>query len=61
MNAAKLACGLGAKVYVLDTNLERFLYLSDVMPRNCFPLMSKPATIRGVAKETDVNYRMKSF
>ena len=32
--AAKTACGLGAKVYLLDTNLERLRYLSDVMPRN---------------------------
>ncbi len=36
-NAAKMACGMGAKVYLLDTNLERLRYLSDVMPKNCFP------------------------
>jgi alanine dehydrogenase len=41
-NAAKIACGLGAKVYLLDNNLERLRYLSDVMPSNCFPLMSNP-------------------
>jgi len=45
-NAAKTACGLGAKVYILDKNLERLRYLSDIMPKNCFLLMSKPATIR---------------
>ncbi len=45
-NAAKTACGLGAKVYILDLNLERLRYLSDIMPKNCFLLMSKPATIR---------------
>jgi len=54
MNAAKMACGLGAKVYVLDMNLERLRYLSDVMPRNCFLLMSSPATIRELVKEADV-------
>jgi alanine dehydrogenase len=54
MNAAKMACGLGAKVYVLDQNLERLRYLSDVMPRNCFPLMSKPVTVRRLAQEADV-------
>ena len=32
INAAKMACGLGAKVYILDMNLERLRYLSDVMP-----------------------------
>jgi alanine dehydrogenase len=53
-NAAKMACGLGAKVYLLDMNLERLRYLSDVMPSNCFLLMSSPATIRELAKEADV-------
>mgnify|MGYP001146249094 CR=1 FL=1 len=53
-NAAKMACGLGAKVYLLDMNLERLRYLSDVMPANCFLLMSSPATVRKLAKEADV-------
>jgi len=54
VNAAKMACGLGAKVYILDMNLERLRYLSDVMPSNCFLLMSKPTTIRRLIKEADV-------
>jgi alanine dehydrogenase len=54
INAAKMACGLGAKVYVLDMSLERLRYLSDVMPPNCFLLMSKPSTIRRLIKEADV-------
>jgi alanine dehydrogenase len=45
-NAAKMACGLGAKVYMLDINLERLRYLSDVMPQNCFPVMYNPSTLR---------------
>jgi alanine dehydrogenase len=53
-NAAKMACGLGAKVYILDMNLERLRYLSDVMPSNCFLLMSKPSTVRRLIKEADV-------
>jgi alanine dehydrogenase len=53
-NAAKMACGLGAKVYLLDNNLERLRYLSDVMPSNCFLLMSSPATIRKFVKEAHV-------
>jgi alanine dehydrogenase len=53
-NAAKMACGLGAKVYILDMNLERLRYLSDVMPSNCFLLMSKPTTVRRLIKEADV-------
>jgi len=54
INAAKMACGLGAKVYILDMNLERLRYLSDVMPSNCFLLMSSPAAIRDIVKEADV-------
>ena len=54
INSAKMACGLGAKVYILDMNLERLRYLSDVMPSNCFQLMSKPSTIRRLIKEADV-------
>jgi len=53
-NAAKMACGMGAKVYLLDTNLERLRYLSDVMPKNCFPLMSNPAILRKLLKEADL-------
>jgi alanine dehydrogenase len=35
INAAKMAAGMGAKVTILDTSLERLRYLSDVMPPNC--------------------------
>jgi alanine dehydrogenase len=53
-NAAKMACGLGAKVYLLDMSLDRLRYLSDVMPSNCFLLMSSPATVRELVKKADV-------
>ncbi|MBW2077835.1 MAG: alanine dehydrogenase [Deltaproteobacteria bacterium] len=53
-NAAKTACGLGAKVYLLDINLDRLRYLSDVMPSNCFLVMFSPATIRKLIKEADL-------
>ena len=53
-NAAKNACGLGAKVYIIEKNLERMRYLSDIMPKNCFVLMSKPATIRRLLAIADV-------
>ncbi len=46
INAAKMAAGLGAKVYILDTNLERLAYLDDVMPANVFPVMSNPAILK---------------
>lgn len=54
INAAKMACGLGAKVYILDMNLDRLRYLSDVMPANCFNLFSSPATVRELIKQADV-------
>ncbi len=54
LNAAKRACGLGAKVYILDINLDRLRYLSDVMPENCFTMMSSPATVRNLVKKADV-------
>lgn len=52
--AAKMACGLGAKVYLLDTSLKRLRYLSDVMLANCFLEMSSPAVIRGRITNADV-------
>ncbi len=53
-HAAVVACGMGAKVFLLDTNLQRLRYLSEVMPKNCFLLMSSPATIRKLLRESDL-------
>jgi len=52
--AAKMACGLGARVYVIDSYLSRLRYLNDVMPQNCFTLMSSPAAIRRLIQEADL-------
>jgi alanine dehydrogenase len=54
INAAKMACGLGAKVYILDMDLDRMRYLHDVMPGNCFVLMSSPAAVRDYIAKADV-------
>ena len=54
VNAAKMACGLGASVTLLDKDLERLRYLSDVMPKNCFLLMSTPAAVRKLVATADV-------
>ncbi len=54
VHAAQMACGLGARVYLLDTNLDRLRHLSEIMPKNCFPLMSSPATVRELVQEADV-------
>jgi len=52
-HAAKMACGLGARVYVVDSCLSRLRYLSDIMPKNCFLLISSPETIRRLIREAD--------
>ncbi len=52
-NAAMMAAGLGARVHILDMNLERLRYLSEIMPKNVTPLMSSPAKVRELAREAD--------
>jgi len=53
-NAAKMACGLGAKVYLLDTSVERLRYLSDVMPKNCYLMVSSPSVLRELLPQADL-------
>lgn len=54
MNAAKLAAGLGAKVYILDINASRLKYLDDIMPPNVFTLYSNHHTILDMLPKTDL-------
>jgi alanine dehydrogenase len=54
INAALMACGLGGRVYLLDTNLDRLRYLREVMPSNCFPIMSSKPKLRELLKEADL-------
>ncbi len=54
INAAKMACGLGALVYIFDKNQERLRYLNDVMPSNCFTLMFDPINFEKFFKKADV-------
>ena len=53
-NAAKMAAGLGAKVTLLDVNLDRLRYLDDIMPKNVTFLMSNSYNIREQAKKADL-------
>ncbi|MBD3178595.1 MAG: alanine dehydrogenase [Candidatus Latescibacteria bacterium] len=53
-NAAKMASGLGANVKILDVDLERLRYLSDVLPANVTPMMSNPENIRQSVAESDL-------
>ncbi len=51
--AARMACGLGAMVYLLDTNPSRLRALAEIMPKNCVVLMSSPALIRDLLARAD--------
>ena len=53
-NAALMACGLGAKVYLLDTSLERIRHLTEIMPKNCFPVMSSRSKLRKLLSQADL-------
>ncbi len=52
--AAKMAAGLGARVVLMDINLERLRYLADVMPANVQLLHSSPFAIREQLPHADL-------
>ncbi len=54
IHAAQVACGMGANVTILDMNIDRLRYLSEIMPANCSPLMSSPALVRKLVKGADL-------
>ncbi len=53
-NAAKIAAGMGANVYILDVDVNRLRYLDDIMPRNVTTLYSDPVTLRELLPRTDL-------
>lgn len=54
IHAAQVACGMGANVTILDMNIDRLRYLSEIMPANCTALMSSPALIRELVQSADM-------
>jgi alanine dehydrogenase len=54
LNAAKVAAGIGAKVTILDIDLDRLRYLDDILPKNVSTLFSNPAHIREALALADV-------
>lgn len=52
--AAKMAAGLGAQVTILDINLSRLRYLSDIMPANVTTMFSNEYNIRRLIKDHDL-------
>lgn len=53
-NAAKVAAGIGARVTILDINLDRLRYLEDIMPKNVITLMSNTRNIREKVRDADL-------
>ena len=53
-NAARVAAGLGANVFILDVNLDRLRYLDDVMPQNVTTLFSNRHNILECLRQSDL-------
>lgn len=53
-NAAKVAAGFGARVSLLDINVNRLRHLDDIMPKNVVTLMSNARNIRERVAAADV-------
>ena len=53
-NAAKMAAGLGANVYVMDINLNRLRELDDIMPQNVTTVYSNQYNIMRMIPDMDL-------
>lgn len=54
INAAKMACGLGAKVTILDTNVHRLEYLSDIFKNEITTLYSNSEQVEKAVQRADL-------
>lgn len=52
--AAKMAAGLGARVTIMDVNLQRLRQLDDIMPENVDTMMSNEYNIRYMMERADL-------
>jgi alanine dehydrogenase len=53
-NAAKMAAGIGANVYILDTNVARLRYLDDILPKNVVTVKSNEYIVREYLPHMDL-------
>lgn len=53
-NAARLAAGLGARVTLMDVNLDRLRYLEEVMPQNVTTVYSDAHAIAQQVQQADL-------
>ncbi|HUP48807.1 MAG TPA: alanine dehydrogenase [Thermoanaerobaculia bacterium] len=54
INSAKMAAGLGARVTILDTNLDRLRYLDDIFRGTVLTLASNRAHIEEAVRRADL-------
>ncbi|MBD3239946.1 MAG: alanine dehydrogenase, partial [Chitinivibrionales bacterium] len=52
--AASVAAGMGANVVLMDVNLDRLRYLSEVMPANVTTVYSDPHAVAEYAQRADL-------
>ena len=53
-NAARMAAGLGAKVTLMDSNLDHLRHLAEVMPANVTTIYSDPHAVRAALPGADL-------
>ncbi len=53
-HAARMAAGLGARVTIMDVNLDRLRHVADVMPPNVHPVYSDPHAVYEYAVQADL-------
>jgi alanine dehydrogenase len=54
LNAARVASGLGARVTIVDINVDRLRYLNDIMPPNVVTLFSNPYNVQDMIQLADL-------
>lgn len=53
-NAARIAAGFRANIFLLDINMDRLRYLDDIMPQNVTVLFSDRHTVREQLRRADL-------
>ena len=54
VNAAKVAIGMGAKVSLVDINMNRLQYIDDIWGNSVSTLYSNPINVEKIIKEADL-------
>ena len=54
IQAARMAAGLGANVFIMDINMKQLRYVSDIMPNNVISEFSSEYNIRKHIKDADL-------